>query len=771
MSLPLPSTSAARAAFLRTELERHNRLYYIEARPEIGDTEFDRLMDELIALEKKDPSLVTPDSPTQRVGGAPLPSFESVNHSLPMLSLDNTYERSELNEFDNSLRRLLGDEFAPSYVVEPKVDGLAFSLRYEHGVLTLASTRGDGTRGDNVTANVRTIRCIPLRIPTDAPLIEVRGEIYMPKQGFADFVRRQEEAGEEPFRNPRNAAAGSLKLLDPRTVAQRPLAAVLYNLGHTEGVEVPATHSQLLDWLASLGFPTPPRVWQCPDIATVLTAIDELDSLRHDFVFETDGAVIKLDDRLLYDTLGTTAKAPRWARAFKYQPDQAETVIEAITVQVGRTGVLTPVAELRTVRLAGSDISRATLHNEDEIQRKDVRVGDHVMIEKAGDVIPAVVRVLPEKRTGAEQVFEMPPHCPACGEPAVRRPGEVALRCVSLLCPAQLIARVIHFAARDALDIEGLGGRVAEALVEQGWISDPLDLFDQHADWLGTLNLGTAEEPRVFGSKNATRLVQALERSRSLSLARWLFALGIPNIGTANARQVAACHRDMQELADSPILRDLVQLYDLQEEAAANNPRSAAIRSLDLDARVAATEKHERLNREIEQLGEALAERKLAKRESGGNIRYTSPLKPETVRAVYQFFQSENGRNLMDRLQKLEINPVSDQPTAAHEAPLAGHTYVITGTLASGGRTEIANRLRQLGAKVTGSVSRQTTALIAGENAGGSKYDRAQELDIPILSEADYLELLQTSADLPDKAVPEKTADEPEASPQQTTFW
>ena len=754
-------SSAERISFLRREIECHNRLYYLEAKPEISDFEYDRRMAELASLERAHPELATDDSPTQRVGGTPLTAFEPVLHDPPMLSLENTYSRGEIDEFDTQLRHLLTSGASPAYVVEPKIDGLAFSLRYEHGLLVSAATRGDGTRGDNVTANVRTIRTIPLRIFSDADVIEVRGEIFMPKSGFQEIVRQQEEAGDEPFKNPRNAAAGSLKLLDSRMVANRPLDAILYGLGCVEGVAAPKTHSALLTWLRDLGLPTPPHVWQCPDLAAVQTAITEIDAARRGFAFETDGAVIKLEDRSQYSELGATAKAPRWARAFKYPPDQAETVVEAITVQVGRTGVLTPVAELRTVRLAGSDISRATLHNEDEIRRKDVRIGDHVLIEKAGEVIPAVVQSLPEKRSGSELFFRMPDQCPACNGEVIRREGEVALRCINFLCPAQLVARLAHFATREALDLEGLGGRVAEALVEQGWVGDPLDLFDQGADWLGTLNLGTAEEPRMFGSKNAARLVESLQRSRRLPLSRWLFAIGIPNVGAANARQIAAFHRDLHELADSSILRDVARLYELQEESAATNPRSAVVRALDIEERIAATERNSALLDELQQLGEALASRKLAKRDKSGSVKFSSPIKPETCRAVRTFFLSEAGCALVARLDALGINPTSEVSADWGDGPLAGRTYVLTGTLSCCGRTDAGKRLRALGARVTDSVSKETTALIVGENAGGSKFTRAQELGIPILPEQEYLSLLESCSENSMPREPEKDGGAP----------
>ena len=491
---PADPATAARAEFLRKELARHTVLYYRDAAPEISDREFDAMMRELADIETAHPELRTPDSPTQRVGGAPLDGFEKVAHALPMQSLENTYDRAELADFDAMVRAIAGLETV-DYVVEPKIDGLAFSATYERGVLAVAATRGDGETGDDVTAAARTIRALPLRIPCEAETFEARGEIYMPKRGFLDLVRDQVARGEEPFKNPRNAAAGSLKLLDPRQVAARPLSAILYGLGTLRGEPDPATHRALTERLRSLGFPVQPRIWACRGLDEVWRAIDELQALRHSFPFEMDGAVVKVDDRSLYATLGSTAKAPRWARAFKYEPERAETVVEAITVQVGRTGVLTPVAELRAVPLAGSTISRATLHNEDDIRRKDIRIGDHVLIEKAGEVIPAVVAVLPEKRTGAEIEFRMPDACPVCGAPVSRADGEVAVRCTNFLCPAQLVARLAHFASRDALDIEGLGDKVASALVDQGLVSSPLDLFTLPESLLLALDLGAADAP------------------------------------------------------------------------------------------------------------------------------------------------------------------------------------------------------------------------------------------------------------------------------------
>ena len=742
--LPLVAADSETAArervdFLRRELERHNRLYYVEARPEISDYEYDQLMKELQRLEREHPDLASPNSPTQRVGGAPQAGFEPVFHNPPMLSLENTYDAAEIDEFDAMLRRLVGSELPLPYVVEPKVDGLAFTLRYEDGQLVYAATRGDGYRGDDVTSNIRTIRAVPLVLPERIPVLEVRGEVYMTKSGFAKLVAEQEAAGEEPFKNPRNAAAGSLKLLDPRAVARRPLSAVLYGIGVFEGWDrAPRSQSELLERLRELGFPTPPRTWRCSSMADVHAAIAELDTVRHGFAFETDGAVVKLDDRSLYDGLGNTAKAPRWARAYKYPPEQAETVVEAITVQVGRTGVLTPVAELRTVHLCGSDISRATLHNEDDILRKDLRIGDHVLIEKAGEVIPAVAKVLAEKRTGTEIPFRMPEACPACGAPVTRREGEVAVRCTNFLCPAQLTARVAHFAEREALDLEALGGRVAEALVEQGWIRDPLDLFSQPPGWLATLNLGTAEEPRVFGRKNADKFAEALRRARAMPLHRWLYALGIPNVGVSAARAVAACHEDFRSLASCDALAEIGRLYAMQDEAAATNPRSASVRAQGIEARVAAAERHTRLLDEIEALGALLGKRGLAERVKGVPGRFTSPVKPEVLRSLVAFVRSDAGVALAHRMEELGINPAREK--AEGDGPLAGRTYVVTGTLPGVSRPEAQRLLRSLGAKVTDSVSGATTGVIAGANPGANKIEAAAKHGVPVLGEAEWRE-------------------------------
>lgn len=524
-----PEKASRRARKLREQLHRHNHLYYVLARPGISDRQYDNLYRELQDIEEAWPSLVKPDSPTQRIGGHPLDAFDSVLHTIPMMSLANTYAKHELLDFDKRLKRLLPDtDF--SYLVEPKIDGVAVSLRYDSGALSVASTRGDGTVGDDITANLRTIRSVPLTVQADQVppgVLEVRGEVYMSKQGFLDLNRRREEQGLEPFANPRNAAAGSLKLLDPRLVSQRPLDIVLYAVAQAEGI-VLDTHQELLRTLQKLGFRIVPWFRHCKDIDAVLLALDDLENRRRDFPFEIDGGVVKVNERHLYTKLGATAKSPRWGIAYKYQPEQGQTTIKAISVQVGRTGVLTPVAELTPVTVAGSLISRATLHNAEEIARKDVRVGDRVIVEKAGEVIPAVVQVLKDARKGNEAVFRMPDRCPVCRGPVSRREGEVAWRCENLQCPAQIKRWLRHFASRGAMDIEGLGDVLVEQFVDGGLVKDPADLYSLQKEQVQAL--------QRMGPTSAENLIRGVEASKARDFWRVLFALGIRHVGARSAQ-------------------------------------------------------------------------------------------------------------------------------------------------------------------------------------------------------------------------------------------
>ena len=737
------ATAQKRIAELRAEIRRHDYLYYVEARAELSDRDYDRLYSELLEIEKSFPDLVTTDSPTHRVGGAPVSSFAPVTHHVPMMSLDNTYACNELLDFDRRLKRLT-DNATFTYVVEPKIDGVAIALRYEDGSLTVGSTRGDGVTGDDITANLRTVRSLPLRLFGDDPpqLIEVRGEAYIPKQDFANLVASQEEAGQQPFANPRNAAAGSLKQLDPKVVAARPLAAVLYGVLEARGTEY-ETQAEVLEALRALGFPIAPRYWVANSIKDVLETLAELESVRHDFPFEIDGGVVNVNERNLYDRLGTTAKSPRWAVAYKYEPEQAETVLRDIAVQVGRTGVLTPVAELGPVSLAGSTIRRATLHNEDDIRRKDIRIGDRVVVEKAGEVIPAVVRAVTDKRTGKERVFRMPRNCPACGTPAVRKRDEVALRCENLQCPAQIARLLGHFTSRAALDIEGIGGIVAERLVERDLVKHPLDMFVLRENQLAGLNLGTDAEPRVFGTKNAQRVLRALQKARSAPLAKWLFALGISRVGKTLASQIAEAHSDIQDLSTSELLRDLLLLDELQQRAKELNPRARKNQGCSAEDKACLQSQRDELQARILELGTKLTAAGLARPKQAKNDTssafVTSGVGCEAARQLVSFFGSPQGREILSRLRRLAICPGSAPRSAA--ATLAGMTFVLTGSLSSMTRSEAGGRIHALGGKVTDSVSRNTTYVVAGAEPG-SKLVKARELAVEILSEDALLTLL-----------------------------
>ncbi|HNX53594.1 MAG TPA: NAD-dependent DNA ligase LigA [Pontiellaceae bacterium] len=544
MSATLNSTEARKETEkLRAEIERHNRLYYVEASPQISDRDYDALLKRLETLEKQFPELAAPDSPTRRVGGEPLKGFENVRHSVPMISLANTYNKEELIEFDARVKKLLGGTPC-SYVLEPKIDGVAISLRYENGLLVRAVTRGDGTTGDDVTANIRTIKSIPLRLSNNPPdVLEVRGEVYMTRKGFAALNEERQEAGLEPFANPRNACAGSLKQLDPRIVASRPLDALFYGLGECSAVY--ETHEQMLAALTGHGLRITPQFWVCGEIAEVLEKLDVLAGMRHSFPFEMDGGVIKINQRSLYETLGSTAKSPRWAVAYKYEPEQAETLLKEITIQIGRTGVLTPVAELEPVQLAGTVVKRATLHNEDEIKRKDIRVGDRVIVEKAGEIIPAVVRVVTEKRTGRETPFDMQAACKALGINPVKNEGEVAWRIDDLHHPAMLKRWLTYFASRNGMDIEGLGESVVEQLVDAGLVKSPADLYDLKKSQLLGLE--------GFKDKKAQNLIDGIAASKSRPFDRILFALGIRHVGSGSARVLAQSFPDIEKLTAAPI--------------------------------------------------------------------------------------------------------------------------------------------------------------------------------------------------------------------------
>ena len=527
-------------------IRRHDRLYYVEARPEISDQAYDRLLKQLEELERRFPELVTPDSPTQRVAGEPLKIFPVVKHRVPMLSMDNTYSHEELRAFDTRVRKWLGDE-APTYVVELKHDGVSVSLTYRHGRFVRGATRGDGVHGDEITANLRTIRSIPLVVEPPAhgvlpTFMEVRGEVYMPRRAFESLNRAKAKAGEPLFVNPRNAAAGSLKLLDPRLVAERQLEIFVYRAVAVEGRTL-ASHHEILTFLKEAGFRVNPHWKWCASIEEALRACDSWERKRESLDYDIDGMVIKVDSLAQQERLGVTAKSPRYLIAYKFPAERVTTKLTAIEVQVGRTGTLTPVAVLEPVFVAGTTVSRASLHNEDEIARKEVRIGDWVMIEKAGEIIPQVVEVVKAKRTGHEQRFRMPTRCPACGGPVTRDPEEVAVRCESVSCPAQLKERLIHYAQRTAMDIEGLGDVMAEQLVNAGLVKDVGDLYRLTKDQLLTLER--------MGDLSAENLLKGIEASKRRPLGRLIFALGIRHVGSVAAEALAQRFGSLERLGSA----------------------------------------------------------------------------------------------------------------------------------------------------------------------------------------------------------------------------
>ncbi len=561
-------------ARLRAEIRRHDHLYYVLAKPEISDRDYDRLYAELKKLEEQFPDLLTPDSPTQRVGGSPLKEFASVRHLQPMMSLDNTYNVDELREFDARVRKLLPDEKF-DYVLEPKVDGISISCRYENGKFTIGATRGDGTTGDDITVNLKTIKAIPLSLELKNPpaLLEVRGEAYMTIEGFKKLNVEREKAGEEKFANPRNSCAGSLKQLDPRIVATRPLSAVFYAVGATDGISF-RSQAEMLEKLKELGFPTARYWWRCTDIEEVITRADELQKRESSFPYEMDGAVVKVNNFEQWRRLGMTSKAPRFAIAYKYSHEQATTKLRDITVQVGRTGTLTPVAELEPVFLAGSTISRATLHNEEEIKRKDIRIGDTVTIEKAGEVIPAVIAVVKEKRTGKEKLFKMPSKCPECGGAVVRDPELVAVRCDNAACPAQLKRSLQFFASRRAMDVENLGEVLVNQLVDKKLVNSFADLYSLTVDQIAGLER--------MAEKSARNVVDAIAASKDRELWRLVHALGILNVGESLAQKLTEHFQSLDDLAKAST-EDLIRVPDVGEVVAQSiqdffrNPRNCEI--------------------------------------------------------------------------------------------------------------------------------------------------------------------------------------------------
>jgi DNA ligase (NAD+) len=669
----VPREAAARAGKLRGEIERHNRLYYNEAQPEVSDAEYDGLFRELLALEAEYPNLATPDSPTQRVGSRPSEGFAEVVHRVPMLSLANAFAEEDVAAFDRRCREGLEVETV-EYACELKFDGLAVTLAYEDGIFVQGATRGDGSTGEDVTANLRTVRSIPLRLEAKKPprLLEVRGEVLMFRKDFDAINQRALAAGERTFVNPRNAATGGLRQLDPKLTAKRGLSFFAYGIGAHEGLALPATHAKLLDGLGAMGFPVAKDRRTVKGAEGLLEFYREVGEKRPKLPYDIDGVVYKVNAFAQQELLGFVSRAPRWAVAHKFPAEEATTEIENIDIQVGRTGALTPVARLKPVFVGGTTIVSATLHNEDEVRRKDIWKGDTVVVRRAGDVIPEVARVAKQgPREKPRDWFEMPATCPRCGSTVIRPEGEARARCTGgLFCPAQRSQALLHFASRRAMDIEGLGDKIVEQLVEGGIVRTPADLYK-----LGVAKLAALER---MAEKSASNLVAAIEKSRNTTLGRFVYALGIPNVGEVTAKDLARQFGKLENLMDASV----EQLQD------------------------------------------------------------TPDVGPVVAESIAGFFREAHNREVIEQLRAAGVTWTEAEPAAkAASGPFAGKIVVLTGTLAALSRDAAKERIEALGGKVTGSVSKKTGYVVAGDEAG-SKLDRAKELGITVLDEGEFLKLL-----------------------------
>jgi len=671
------SAAAERAAFLRGEIERHNHAYYVLDAPTIPDAEYDKLFRELQALEAEHAELRTPDSPTRRVGGKPLPEFAAVRHAVPMLSIRTETDTgpSGARAFDARVRKLLGmgDADPPvEYAAELKFDGLAINLRYEHGVLIQAATRGDGETGEDVSQNIRTVRRIPLRLNGAPPLLEVRGEVFMSRPDFERYNARQRQAGRPTLVNPRNGAAGSIRQLDPRLAAERPLSFFAYGLGDADGWSLPPTHSGLLDALAQFGLPVCEHRVVAPGADDLIAFHERILAMRDQLPFDIDGVVYKVNSLDLQQRLGFVSREPRWAVAHKYPPQEALTTVEAIEVQVGRTGAITPVARLAPVFVGGVTVTNATLHNEDELRRKDVRVGDTVIVRRAGDVIPEVVGVLPERRPILAAEFVMPKVCPVCGS-AVEKPEDEAIaRCTGgLFCPAQRKQALLHFAGRRAMDIEGLGEKLVDQLVDDNAVKTPADIYALDPERLAGLER--------MGEKSAANLLAAIEKSKQTTLARFIFALGIRNVGEATAK-------------------DLARHFGR------------------LDALLSADE---------------------------ARLQQVPDVGPVVAASIAHFFGEPHNGEVIRQLVAAGVVWAEGEPAAPVVSPVAGKTFVLTGTLPSMSREQAKELIEARGGKVAGSVSKKTDYVVAGADAG-AKLDKAQQLGVTILDQSQLMELLNS---------------------------
>ena len=676
----IPENIWQQAQKLRETIERHNYHYYVLDEPIVRDAEFDQLFLELQRLEQHYPELITPESPTQRVGGAPLKEFSQVTHRTPMLSLSNAFEEAEVISFDRRVCQGL-EVGGIEYAVEPKFDGLAVSLCYENGLLVTGATRGDGFTGEDVTLNLRTIKSIPLHFPDGlqgATSLEVRGEVVMLKADFERLNQHQRDRGEKEFMNPRNAAAGSLRQLDPAITATRRLTFFAYGVGTYAGSDVPCDkHSQMMDHLASLYFLVAQERRVVSGAAGLMAYYHEIGAIRESLPYDIDGVVYKVNDLVQQERLGSVSRAPRFALAHKFPAQEAVTELLGINVQVGRTGALTPVARLEPVLVGGVTVTNATLHNEDEIGRKDVMIGDHVIVRRAGDVIPEVVAVVMQRRPNTARNFIMPDHCPACGARAVRLPGEAATRCTGgLFCPAQRKQALLHFVSRRALDIEGLGDKLVEQLVDNAIVKTPADIYKLDMTSLSSLDR--------MAKKSADNVVKAIEKSKDTTLARFIYALGIRNVGETTAKELAYYFGNLEQL-------------------------------------MTADEEH---------------------------LRQVPDIGPVVAQSIINFFSEMHNREVIEKLRTTGVHwqeGVSTKRTKTIEGRVGDKTFVLTGALPSLSREEVKERIELAGGKVTGSVSKKTDYVVAGGDPG-SKYDKAIELGITILNEAQLLQLLQDSS-------------------------
>jgi DNA ligase (NAD+) len=659
-----PAAVVERHAELCREIERHNELYYQEAMPEISDFEYDALMHEIIEIEKQYPGLVTPESPTQRVGGKPLEGFKTVEHEVPMLSIDNTYNEGELREFDERVRRGLGGD-RPGYVVELKIDGVAMSLRYERGFYKRAATRGDGYRGDDVTANVKTIRALPPHLRDQPPaVLEVRGEVYMRRDELLRLNTLREEEGLPLLANPRNATAGTLKLLDSRMVAKRRLELATYEVAPVRGAEA-LSHHETLTALKRWGLPVNPNWELCPDIEAVLAVCEKWDNKRSELDYMIDGMVVKVDSAEHRRRLGSTTKSPRWVIAYKFAAEVARTKLISIGLHVGKSGAITPVDNLDPVLLAGTTVKRATLHNFEDLARKDLREGDVVEVQKAGEVIPQVLRYVPEARPPHTKPVEPPKHCPVCKADVHKDPEGAYIRCMNVACPAQLKERIQHYASRGAMDIEGLGPALVEQLVDRGIVRDFADLYDLREETLASLER--------MGSKSAANLVRNIQESKNRSLSRVLGALGIRHVGGHVAEVIAEHYGNIDGLMAASV-EDMLEIYEI------------------------------------------------------GAI---------VAQSVRDFFDTEQNRRLMRKLRDHGVNMVEAAAVSEGPRPFEGKTIVTTGSLKNYSRDSINTRIKQLGGKPSGSVSKKTDLVLVGENPG-SKLDQARKLGVRVISEEEF---------------------------------